>query len=480
MAPQRQLPPMQWDEASKSWRDGTRRVATSETKLQLPHGFRPRWYQARIMKHFDEHPDGRAAWCVHRRGGKDLTMVHQAVKMSQRRVGQYWHVYPMYAQARKAIWMGMRKDGVRFLDAFPREIVKSKNKQTMTVEMTNGSIWMLVGSDNVDSVVGSGPVGIVFSEYALCNPSAWDFLSPILVENGGWAAFISTPRGKNHFWDLYDGAERRGWYQETHRASDTGVLPPDIVERQIAEGMPPELARQEYECDWNAAPSGTVWGDLLLTIATKDFELENSEPIFASWDLGHTDATAVWFWQAVGDEFRFLDYHEATRKPLSYYFDMLEKKGWPVACHYLPHDARAQTLQSSSSIMEQFVERVGIAKVAITPSLSIQDGIQAARWLLQKPLRFHTRCAYGLKVLNAYRYGYDEEKKVYSTNPVHDWASNGADAFRYSALMARPNLSRTLQRQAAAARVIEMPRNMYSFTLDDLWKNCAPARSRRM
>ena len=448
-------------------------------KITLPHNFAPRPYQVPIMDFFDHNPSGRACWVVHRRGGKDLTLLHQTIKMSMRRVGQYWHVYPMYAQARKAIWNGFRSDSVRFMDAFPRQLVASLNKQTMTVELKNGSIWTLVGSDNVDSVVGSGPCGIVFSEFAICNPSSWDFLAPILVENKGWAAFISTPRGKNHFYELFHEAPNRGWFHALHAAKDTGVLPADIVEQAVAQGMPRELALQEYECDWNAAPSGTVWGDLLVDVKYDSFELP-STPIYASWDLGHTDATAVWFWAIVNGSFYFIDYYEANRKPLKHYFGMLKEKDYPVTAHYLPHDARAHTLASSSSVMEQFIEEIGIGRVRITPNLDKLDGIQAARWMLQQPCVFHHRTRTGVKMIQSYRYAWSEEKKVYSMEPVHDWASNGSDAFRYAAVVARPLRDAAIKNQVAAQKVVNLPRNMYSFTLNDLWENCLPAKNRRM
>jgi hypothetical protein len=86
----------------------------------------------------------------------------------------------------------MDRSGFKFLDHIPREIRVRTNETDMLIELDNGSIIQIVGSDNYDSLMGSNPVGCVFSEYSLQDPRAWEFIKPILRENGGWALFIYT------------------------------------------------------------------------------------------------------------------------------------------------------------------------------------------------------------------------------------------------------------------------------------------------
>lgn len=150
---------------------------------------------------------------------------------------------PEASQARKAIWNAVNPhSGKRRIDeAFPGEIIENRNDNEMFIRFKTGSTFQVVGSDNFNSLVGSPPVGITFSEWALANPSAWAFLSPILEENGGWASFITTPRGNNHAKSMLDAAKLdaydpvsnpRGWFTQVLRADQTGAISAEGIERQ--------------------------------------------------------------------------------------------------------------------------------------------------------------------------------------------------------------------------------------------------------
>ena len=169
--------------------------------VTFPHNFTPRPHQVNFLRKWDE-GFKRLILVAHRRMGKDKMVFANLPKKMMERVGTYWYVFPNYNQARKAIWKGADNDGFRFLDHFPPEIVKSINEQLMLIELTNGSILQLVGADKVDTLVGTNPVGVVFSEMALMKESVWGYISPILAANDGWAVFVSTPRGKNHGFKL--------------------------------------------------------------------------------------------------------------------------------------------------------------------------------------------------------------------------------------------------------------------------------------
>ena len=409
--------------------------------VNLPNDFIPRIYQERPMRYLDL-GGKRVMWVVHRRGGKDLTFLHQTAKMAHMRIGVYWHIFPSFAQARKALWEGFTKDGKRIMEnVFPGflepkrkgSIVKRKDEQQMMIELKCGSVWRLIGSDRIE-VVGAGPIGVVFSEYALSNPKAWNMIRPMLRENEGWAAFITTPRGKNHAKELYDVAVKDPlWFCELQTLFDTRAYDPEkTIEEERLAGMPEALIKQEYLCDWNAALVGSVYGDLIDAAersgALQAFDHEYGD-VFTSWDLGMTDDTSIWFWQIEDGGVNIIDHYSEHGKPLSHYYDVIESKPYKYVKHWLPHDARQVTLASGVSILNQMLKRWP-GMVAIGPDLPVLDGIQAARWMIQKGVLFHPRASEGIESLRQYHYEYDEEKKIYSNNPVHDWSSHDADAFR--------------------------------------------------
>lgn len=125
--------------------------------------------------------------------GKDIVAFNFCIRQCIKKPQVIYYIFPTYAQAKKVIWDSITNDGMRFLDFIPSELIETTNSQEMKVRFKNGSLLQLVGSDHFDALLGSNPQGIVFSEYALQDPRAYQFLRPILVANGGWALFESTP-----------------------------------------------------------------------------------------------------------------------------------------------------------------------------------------------------------------------------------------------------------------------------------------------
>jgi phage terminase large subunit len=463
----------------------------------IPNDFDPRPYQRRYMRYFtDGGSDGRgkrAAWCVHRRGGKDLTALHTTAMLMHRRVGVYWHVFPTAEQGKKAIWTEFRSDGKRIMEnVFPKWMRKSPKdfapSGEMIVELKCGSIWRLMGSDKIE-VVGAGPVGVVFSEFALAKPSTWELVSPMLRANSGWAAFISTPRGNNHFKREFDTAGREpGWFRDIQTVHDTGqtyastrrpgqmIGPNAMIEEEIASGRQASFVRQEYECDWTAANVGAVWGDLIETLekngAIAEFDFDRKR-VFSTWDLGGSgakgDATCFWLWAPTPDGADVLDYYENHGKTLEHYWDEMARReaaiGVRAVRHWLPHDARAKHL-TGVSVLEQSIKHWGAERVAIYPEDNLLNGIQAGRWLLQRPVRFHPRCSEGIEALKAYHYEFDEDRNTLSNQPEHDWSSHAADGFR--------GLSLVVKRTEAMSRPEPPPEDLIAKalkqpTLDELF-----------
>lgn len=436
-------------------------------KIVLPNGWTPRPKQQALWSYL-RNGGKRAAVCWHRRFGKDDVSLHFTAIAAHERVGSYWHLLPEQAQARKAIWTQVNPHtGKRRIDeAFPIQLRKRTNDQEMFIEFLNGSTWQIAGSDNYNSLVGSSPCGIVFSEYALANPASWAYLRPILRENGGWAVFISTPRGKNHFYHMVELAKREpDWFAETLTVDDTQLLDPmqlaaDLRELQAEHGETygRSIWMQENYCSFDAAIPGSYYADSLDRLQLHgqivDFEHDRTKPVFTGWDLGRTDDTAIWFYQFRGEEIDILDYwadsgceiHNPDDPKKSLVHVLLDKAaqfGYRYQQHWLPHDARPRKLgMGGKSILQQFQDarrlHPTLGTFAIVPKLDVQEGIQAARKTFQCT-RFHkTRCELGLQTLRHYHREWDPEKKIYTDHPVHDWSSHGADAWRYLSLSWRP------------------------------------------
>ncbi len=354
---------------------------------------------------------------------------------------------PEYGQCRKAIWDAVNpRTGLRRIDeAFPEEIRESTRTQDMFIRFKNGSTWALVGSDNFNSLVGSPPVGLCFSEYALADPKAWGYLRPVLAENGGWALFITTVRGKNHAWQLYQYAlTDPAWHAELITVNDSKLLTPEQLATELKEyvaSFGPEegraLFRQEWLCDPSSAVSGSYYG-ALLDQAESDGRLTRVPydpllPVVTSWDLGMGDATAIWFTQEYHNEVRVIDYLEASGEGLSYYVKELKARPYIYDQHILPHDVRVRELGTGVSRYKTLLS-LGVSPVKIAPNLPVDDGINAVRALLPRCWFDAKKCAIGLESLRNYRKEYDDIRKCYKNKPLHDWAEHGASSFRYRAV----------------------------------------------
>jgi len=327
---------------------------------------------------------------------------------------------------------------MRIIDYFPKDLVDSMNGQEMKIRLGNGSLFQLIGSENIDSIMGTNPRIVVFSEYALQNPSAWHYLSPILKVNGGTAIFISTPRGKNHFYDLFNYAKTQPdeWFSERLTIENTGVLSKADVDKEIAEGMSEELAMQEYYVSFDRGVEGSYYGKLIdkmrLDNRITRIIYDPRHPVSTFWDLGYGDDTSIIFAQDVGNEFRIIDYYENHGEGIPHYIKILQSKEYIYGTHYLPHDAGSGSLHSGMTL-QKVIYDLGL-KTVVLPRDDVEPGIEAARSLLTTCFIDETKCARLVKCLEHYRKRYNEATQNYSDKPFHDWSSHGSDSFRYCAM----------------------------------------------
>lgn len=421
--------------------------------VRIPHNWLPRDYQRPMWAHVGDDPAGaRVLLLWHRRAGKDDNSLHFMARSAVQKCATYWYMLPEANQVRKAIWDAINPHtGKRRIDeAFPDAVFPAKRGTTMDIQCRNGSMIHFVGSDNYNSLVGSPPYGLVFSEFSLTNPLAWAYLRPILDENGGWALFNGTPRGRNHLATLYEAKKHDPrWFVQRLTADQTGVFSKAQLDDALDELMslygPDDgeaLFRQEYLVSFDAGLVGSYYGKVLERL-DRDGRVgvvpyEPTLPVWTAWDLGMDDSTAIWCAQMVHGEVRLIDYHEASGNGLEYYVNWLRGRGYAFDTHLLPHDVQVKELGTGRSRLET-LRSLGLGNVKVVPAQSVADGINAVRTLLPKCRFDEVACKQGLEALRMYRRDYDQERKIYKDRPVHDWTSHGADAFRYLALGMRPD-----------------------------------------
>jgi len=417
-------------------------------EILLPNNWQPRDYQANLWGAL-EAGKKRAVAVWHRRAGKDDVCLHWTATSLMERVGTYWHMLPEATQARKAVWDAINPHtGKRRIDeAFPVALRETTRENEMFIKFKNGSTWQVVGSDNFDSLVGSPPVGVVFSEWALADPSAWAYIRPILKENGGWALFIYTPRGRNHGATFYEAAKSDPeWFAELLPATKTGVFSQTDLDQEKAEYIREYgqddgegRFRQEYLCDFQAGVIGAYY-TREMAAADEEGRIKalRADPVVrvhTAWDLGNRDSTAIWMFQIIGGETRCLDFLESSGVGLEWYVRELNeranKRGWVWGDDILPHDAEG--LESQDKTRNQILQSLGRSTIVL-PNARIHDGISAARATLRNTWFDAENCKRGIEALRQYRKEWDDKRKVFHDRPLHDWASHPADAYRYLAL----------------------------------------------
>lgn len=414
--------------------------------ITLPNRWQPRQYQ-RAMWDYLEKGGKRAIGVWHRRAGKDDVLLHRTAVAAFERPGSYWTCLPEFAQCRRAIWTAVDAEtGERRIDqAFPPELRENMNEQEMFIRFKNGSTWQMVGSDRYNNLVGAGVAGVTFSEFALANPSAWGYIRPMVEANNGWAAFISTPRGRNHFRDLYQMASNNpDWFAQTLSINDTGALSPKQINDSLAEYIAlygEDIGRaqfmQEYECSFNAAILGAFYAREMVAVRNEGridaIEALPNVPVHRAWDIGVRDDTSIWWFQVVAGQVFILDCYSASGAGVEHYAEVVaqrrDKYGWLDGTDFVPHDARVKEWGTGRTRVET-MQTLGL-KPEVVPQAGLLDGINAVRRSLPRCV-FHPRCEeLGISALEQYRREWDDASKVFKANPLHDWSSHLCDAFRY-------------------------------------------------
>lgn len=443
--------------------------------VELPHNYDTRTYQQdfwdamveievaegvpqiRLLK-------DRAFLIWHRRSGKDLTFINLLMLLAYyHRVGTYWYMFPFLKQAKQVVWDGMDDMGRRFVDYFPTEIVYDTNESELQIILRDpksggpGSIIQLMGADKfTKSSVGPNPIGVGFSEYAVSSKmeNAWHYCMPMLRQNGGWAIFLTTPRGRNHAYNLWSLARKNtnAWYTSLKTVEHTKrdslfdkvnprfphlspVITEEMLECERADGMTEEVIQQEYFCSFNAPQTGAYFAKQMDLLRSQGritrVPWEPTLPVETWWDIGHDDNTSIWFIQKLFREIRCVDFYTNRLQDFAHYASKLregDRNLYLYSRHIGPHDLTVNEWFVNKTRLKTASD-LGVRFEVADKVSSKLEAIEMVRRTLPRCLFDEGRCEYGIAALSSYHAEYDEESKVLSNNPEHDWSSNPVDAF---------------------------------------------------
>lgn len=424
---------------------------TASNKIVIPYEPRPLQKELHNQLYNGGNRIRFVVLAIHRRFGKTVFAINELIAGAltcPHPNPKFFYIAPTYKQAKSVAW--------EYVKEFTRRIPKMQYYETelRAVFPTGAMIW-LHGAENYDALRGNYADGVILDEFGNMAPAIYkEVLRPALSDRLGWCIFLGTPNGKNHFYSQYqEGLTNKGWLSKTFRADETGLIP----DEELAEArrtMGEEEYRQEFLCDWSAAVRGSFYS-LEMTRVKADGRVLTiphapAIPVDVAIDLGMDDATAIWFVQCVHKEVRLINYREWRNCSLLEIIKDLSRMPYRFGRCFLPHDAAIRELTTGNTRTQVFEDSNLFEDVQITPRLSVADGINAARVLLNYCFFDRNNTVKGVDCLENYRKKFDNKTGEFSESPVHDTYSHGADAFRYLAINYDPLLGDVAKRANAA------------------------------
>jgi len=422
-----------------------KKVPVDPSKIIRVDKFTARPWQVPFYNAYFKHRDRYKFYAIniHRRGGKDIAAwniaLHEAIRTPGINI-QYW--LPNFAQCRRVIWDASTTEGQRIVEHYlPQQLIRSMNASTMQIRLTNGSLISLMGSTSIDNIVGTNPRLCIFSEYALCSPRVLPLVLPILRANNGKAIFLSTPRSRNHWYDLFTRAQNSpDWYTTNLTIEDTGLIDAKQVQKDIDDGLISwDMAQQEYYCSFSLGLMGAFYGrqmdEMRLYERIGSVPWDPSLKTHLSADLGWNDFTSlIWFQIGKMGDIRVIDYYQNNHQDLAHYANIIRSKPyWPTMGKMIfPHDVKVHELNFGISRLDRLRD-LGINATLANP-LPFHDGVEVVRSVLARTYIDELQCKVLIKCLENYRRKYDEEKQIYWDEPIKSEWNHGADAFRYLAV----------------------------------------------
>ena len=403
--------------------------------------FHARDYQLPVFEALEKKNYKKLVVIWPRRSGKDLVGFNIIIRAAFRRVGTYYYVFPTFSSGRRILWDAITNTGSRVLDYIPREVIESTNEQQMRIKLINGSMINIIGSDNFDNtIVGTNPIGIIFSEYALQDERAYTMAKPILAGNDGWALFVSTPRGRsNHLHTLWQIAVQNPshWYSNMLTVKDTKHISEEEIQSDIARGeISYDLAMQEYYCSFDMGIDGAVYGAALDRMKNNEqignVPWQSNHTVNTSWDIGN-DCTAIIFFQTIGQTVNIIDCFQKSGEQLEYYVNYINSKPYTYGKHYFPFDMGNVEWAGKKFSRVEKARQLGI-KANIVDSVGLEDGIEYVKSCMSKIWIDKVKGDELVTALENYRYEFDRKKSMYKNFPLHDKHSHFSDSLRYLCL----------------------------------------------
>ena len=405
----------------------------------MPHFEIPYRPREQFLAYHDSQKRFAVSVC-HRRAGKTVARINKLIREAvtcSKQNPRFGFLSPFYVQSKEIGWQYVKHFCAPILAA---GLAKANESELSVTFAHNGATIRLYGAENAERIRGLYFDGIVVDEaQGIARSTLSAIILPALADRAGWLDCSGTPKGwTNLLGELVKLARQDpiNWYLQILKASDTGIIPADELRRQAAL-MSENEYRQEFECDFDAAITGAVYGKQISQAMDENRLLPrlpalDGVEVHTAWDLGYHDATTIWFWQSLKSEIRVLDYYENFGFSIDHYCEVVNTKrsenGWRYGKHYVPHDAANELQAAGGRSIVQQADALGV-RMWVVPATSQQNGIEAARKTLERTWFDAGRCETGIEALRQYQFEFDAERKIYRDKPRHDWASHGADAF---------------------------------------------------
>lgn len=422
---------------------------------------------------FHKRSQSRAVLICHRRAGKTVATIHDLIfrALTTRKQNAFFaYVAPLKTQVKQIAWDYLTR-AVRPFGSHAKV-----NNQELSVTLPNGARIRLFGADDPDSFRGLYFDGVVLDEYGDMKPRVYtEIIAPALSDRHGWVVFIGTPKGHNNFYKVRELARNNpvDYFYLELKASESGFISDDRL-AEARDIMSPSEYQQEYECSFEASLQGSYYTDQIAGLDTKgritDVPWVPNVDVHMAWDLGFSDATAIWFWQIIAGEVRIIDFYETARTPLPVIIEELRDKPYEYGYCYLPHDATHDSLQTGKTILED-LWNAGF-DVRSVPKLRVANGINAVRKVLPHCWFDKDACYLGLEALKMYQKTWSQSLSMFTEQPKHDQNSHAADSFRYLAVSIRDGVLNIAEQIPVTTKKVE-PKEQLKLPLEPIYL-CPP------
>lgn len=386
-----------------------------------------------------------------RRSGKEVESWNLLLQSAIETPGLYLMIYPTNVRARMVLWEGaiVMPDGssLKFLDMIPKKLLAKKpNDADMTINMTNGSVIRVLGSDiDPDKLRGVNARGAVFSEYAFSDPRVLHILMPVFRQNDGWIIIQTTPNGMNHAYRFMNEVKNNEkWFCRIDTAEtivdDNGnrFITDEMIDEDRKSGMPEWMIAQEYYCDVQINQETLYFSREIDNLyktekIIPEFYLPDAR-VFAFYDIGWNDSTAVTLAQIDRNGNPVvIAYFEGNNRTMSYYVQearsICAKLNLVLHSHYIPHDGQKRDWNTGKNTVD-FGNEMGETFIVVPKPTSKINAINSMRHMLYRTKFNKENTTRLIDCLSNYSKVYDEKNNVYKQEPLHDWTSHGVDSFQ--------------------------------------------------